>query len=416
MGVGVAMKQYKTILFACAAIACAAMFAGCTKDHGLHLSGVINFSASSRGGLSTKTVYGDVVPQTEEYGFQALNWELNDEITIASPQSVVQNDLSANPAHASDYVIKNVESTGIPSKATVANKLANGLMWMDGIKTYDFFAVYPSVGTEGTGLTLDPMNGKVSATIPAEQPLYGEPTSKVDPKYPENGVTYASYAPDMKYAYMTAALKSFEPKDEQTRVPLYFFPAFTAFEFYISSQDDAIDLTEFEILSPETDAIPGNKRDKLAGTFTMTAGDTDGRDADHLTTAGNGNIASVNASSATSSVKADLSAADAIDDKNGLNFTVFTVPVTNQYPLRIRFTSKDGEDGEGNVLTKTSYLDLKYSNKTEAGDNAGKPVQFLAGHKYVIHMLKLPAGQWKITIAADIDVWDQVEEEIVIYI
>ena len=148
----------------------------------------------------------------------------------------------------------------------------------------------------------------------------------------------------------------------------------------------------------------------------MTAGDTDGRDADHLTTAGNGNIASVNASSATFSVKADLSAADAIDDKNGLNFTVFTVPVTNQYPLRIRFTSKDGEDGEGNVLTKTSYLDLKYSNKTEAGDNAGKPVQFLAGHKYVIHMLKLPAGQWKITIAADIDVWDQVEEEIVIYI
>ena len=400
------MKQYRTILFACAAIACAAMFAGCTKDRGIHLSGTVNFSASSHGTLSTKTVYGSVVSQTTDYGFQELNWKVDDEITIASPQCVVQNDLSANPAHASDYVIKSVE-TGIPSKATVANKLANGLMWIDNIKTYDFYAVYPSVGTEGTGLTLNPTNGKVSATIPAEQPLNGSSTSKADPKYPDNGVSYASYAPDMKYAYMTAALTSFTPKNEQTRVPLYFFPAFTAFEFYISSQDDAIDLTEFEILSPDGS-------DKLAGTFTMDAGDTDGRTPENLTVVGDGNIASVNVSSATSSVKADLSAADAIDGKNGLNFTVFTVPVTNQNPLRIRFTSKDGEDGEGKVLTKTSYLDLKYSQKDEAGES--KPVQFLAGHKYVIHMLKLPAGQWKITIAAKIDEWIPAEEEIVIYI
>ena len=102
----------------------------------------------------------------------------------------------------------------------------------------------------------------------------------------------------------------------------------------------------------------------------------------------------------------------------GLSLTVVTVPVTNQSPLRIRFSSKDGEPETegGEVPTKTSYLDLKYSNDEAAGTNAGNPVRFLAGHKYRIHMLKLPSSQWKITIAPDFDEWIQAEEEIVIYI
>ena len=261
-------------------------------------------------------------------------------------------------------------------------------MWLDNIDTYDFYAIYPK---NETGVITLTQNGAVEATIPAAQDLTGTPTTKSESKTNEvTGqtltVNYKVYAPDMKYAFMTGALKSFKPTSNTQTVPIVFNPAFTAFEFNVSSQDDPIELTKFEIVSSDGS-------DKLAGKFTMTAGGTD-----------------VSATGATSSVTADLSAADAIDATNGLNFTVFTVPVTNTQPLRIKFTSKDGE------TTKTSWLDLKYSNNAAAGDNAGKAVQFLAGHKYRIHMLKLPASQWKITIAAVLEDWIPAEEEIVIYI
>ena len=95
----------------------------------------------------------------------------------------------------------------------------------------------------------------------------------------------------------------------------------------------------------------------------------------------------------------------------GLTFTVFTLPLVNEDALRVRFTSKDGDED-----TKTSWIDLKYSNSEAAGDNAGKALQFQAGHKYRINMLKLPSNQWKITIAAVFEEWVEAEDEVVIYI
>ena len=380
------MEKHRTILLACTVIAGAAMLCGCSKtESGLHLSGEITFATASRGGQSTKTVYGaDVEKDGKKY--QALDWVEGDVVTIASPQAVVQND--PNAAHASNYVISQVTATGVPSTAKVVNEAANGLMWLDNIDTYDFYAIYPK--NEAGVITLTPA-GAVEATIPATQDLSGTPGSKSEAKtYESTGetltVNYKVYNPNMKYAFMTAALKEFKPVSNTQTVPITFKPAFTAFEFNVSSQDDPIELTGFELLSSDGS-------DKLAGKFTMNADGTN-----------------ISATGATSSVKADLSAADAIDDENGLTFTVFTVPVTNVQPLRIRFTSKDGE------TTKTSWLDLKYSNKEQAGDNAGKAVQFLAGHKYRIHMLKLPASQWKITITAVFEDWVPAEEEIVIYI
>ena len=393
MGVGViAMERRRTILLACAAIAGAAMLCSCSKtEGGMHLSGEISFGMASHGGQTTKTVYGEKDATKDGKTYQPLNWAEGDVVTIASPQAVVQND--PNAAHASNYVISQITlatETDPQSKAKVVNEAANGLMWLDNIDTYDFYAIYPKHEAGVITLTQD---GAVSATIPATQDLSGDPTTKSESKTYGEGddaktltVNYKVYAPDMKYAFMTGALKSFKPESNTQTVPIVFNPAFTAFEFNVSSQDDPIELTEFELLSSDGS-------DKLAGTFTMTAGGTD-----------------VSATGATSSVKADLSAADAIDDENGLNFTVFTVPVTNVQPLRIKFTSMDGE------TTKTSWLDLKYSNNEAAGTNAGKAVQFLAGHKYRIHMLKLPASQWKITIAAVLEDWIPAEEEIVIYI
>ena len=394
------MEKRRTILFlACAAIAGAALLCGCSKSEGgIRLSGPVQFGMVSRGGQTTKTVYGDDV-EKDGKKYQRLDWEAGDAITIASPQAVVQNDASETPAHASNYVISQVLDAveGDPQrKAKVANEGANGLMYDEKYEgAYTFYGIYPKAEAGVISLT---DAGAVSATIPASQTL-GTTSTKSESKEYTVGeetttltVNYTVYAPDMKYAFMTAA-ETLTPVNEQQTIPLTFNPAFTAFEFNVSSQDDPIDLTEFEILSPDGD--------KLAGTFTMTAGGTD-----------------VSATGATSSVKVDLSATEAIDGTNGLTFTVFTVPVTNTNPLRIRFTSKDGEPETegGEAPTKTSYLDLKYSNNEAAGTNAGKAVQFLAGHKYRIHMLKLPSSQWKITIAPEFDEWIQAEEEIVIYI
>ena len=392
------MERRRTILLACAAIAGAAMLCGCSKtEGGMHLSGAIQFGMASRGGQTTKTVYGDKDATKDGKTYQPLNWAEGDVVTIASPQAVVQND--PNGGHASNYVISQITlatETDPQSKAKVVNEAANGLMYDEKYTgAYTFYGIYPKAEAGVISLT---EAGAVSATIPASQTLGATSTKSESKEYTVGEetttltVNYTVYAPDMKYAFMTAA-ETLTPVNEQQTIPLTFNPAFTAFEFNVSSQDDPIDLTEFEILSPDGD--------KLAGTFTMNA---DG--------------SNISATGATSSVKVDLSATAAIDGTNGLTFTVFTVPVTNTNPLRIRFTSKDGEPETegGEQPTKTRYLDLKYSNNEAAGTNAGKAVQFLAGHKYRIHMLKLPASQWKITIAPEFDEWIQAEEEIVIYI
>ena len=396
------MKKHSYILLmACAAIAGAALLGGCSKEGGISLNGPIQFGMVSRGTLTTKTVYGkdylEGEGENQKATYQSLDWVAGDLITIASPQALVQNDASANPARAADYKISTVLSTGTAtdhqSKAKVVNADANGLMYDDSYKgSYDFYAIYPN-HSEGR-ITLTEA-GAVSATIPATQTLKSGASKEESKKYTIDGETvtktikYTVYDPDMQFAFMTAALEEFAPKDEQQTIPLTFTPAFTAFEFNVSSQDDEIELTKFEILSPDNS-------DKLAGTFNMTAG-----------------TLPTSAPNATSSVTVDMTKIDGtnpapkINQTNGLTFTVFTVPVENTKPLRIKFTSKDGENA-----TKTSWLDLQYNN----GENAGNPVKFLAGHKYRIHRLKLPSSQWKITSTAVYEDWVKAEEEVVIYI
>ena len=383
------MKTRKaTILLAGAAIACMAIMSGCSKSP-IGLGGkAVRFETTSGGAQTTKTVYGkdSTVNNVKK---QALNWVNGDVITIASPQAKVIDGANAG-ANASNYVVKNAVD-GVPSKAKVSNESGNGLTWTDGFSSFDFYAVYPKVSNSIT-LTSD---GAVTATIPATQDLTGDPTDKVVGEG-DAAITYKEYKPDMNYAFMTAATEKVAPSTEENAVSLTFDPAFTAFEFNVSSQDEGeIELTAFEILSPN-DGETVKRNDKLAGKFSMTAGDFSSIAIDE---------------SATQSIKVGMGDAKTVDDKTGLTFTVFALPVKNTDPLRIRFTSNEG-DG-----SKTSWLDLKYSDDADkAGDNAGKALQFEAGHKYRINMLKLPSSQWKITIKPIFEEWIEAEDEVVIYI
>ena len=389
-----------TILLACSAIACMAIVAGCSKGTFGYGGKAIQFTTASGEVPSTKTVYGKVPEGSTK---QAINWVKGDVVTIASPQAPVQNDNSENPAHIANYVVSTVKTEDVPSRASVVNEGDNGLMWSDDetIKSYDFFAVYPKVGNS---ISLTPA-GAVGATIPASQPLNGTADNKEVTTTTGEGeaavttkIIYKEYKPDMNFAFMTAATKGVAPTEKPASVKLEFNPAFTAFEFNVSSADeDPIELTGFEILSPN-DGKTLNRNDKLAGAFTMTAGD--------LSTV-------AVAGDATQSITVDMSgASQTVDGDTGLTFTVFALPVKNKEALRIRFTSKEGEND-----SKTSWLDLKYSDDPEkAGTNAGKPLQFEAGHKYRINMLKLPSSQWKISILPVFDEWVDAKEEVIIYI
>ncbi|MBQ6542427.1 MAG: hypothetical protein IJL73_08145 [Lachnospiraceae bacterium] len=392
------MERRRTILLACAAIAGAAMLCGCSKtEGGMHLSGAIQFGMASRGGQSTKTVYGDDVEKNNKK-YQALNWAEGDVVTIASPQAVVQND--PNAAHASNYVISQVTATGVPSRAKVVNEAANGLMWLDNIDTYDFYGIYPK---HQTGLITLTQNGAVEATIPEEQTNEASEKTK---KSKDESVTYTVYEPDMNYAFMIGALKSFKPKSNTQIVPLRFYPAFTAFEFNVSSQDDPIEITEIQLEAQGSDV--------LSGTFSTNAADS--------------TLASVNASGKkTATLKTTTEKQTEVDGETvtevtgvgvtateGASFTLFTLPKDNTQALKLRVTSKDGD------ATKTSYVMLTYAKEgkdldAETTHAAKTPVVFKAGHKYRINMLKLPSSQWKITISVHLEPWE-TGEETVIYI
>ncbi len=390
------MTRKATILLAGAAIACMAVLSGCSKGVFGYGGKAVTFTTTS-GGSTTKTYYGDEDKEVTDdnnvkHLIQPLNWKNGDVITIASPQAIVIDGQLAGE-HASHYVVKDA-SEGVPSKARVDNEGTNGLTWLDEKveSGYDFYAIYPKFKENSIELTAE---GAVTATIPNGQNLSGNSSQKTI-----GGITYNVYQPNMDYAFMTAAAHEVQPSDGKNAVSLEFTPAFTAFEFNVSSQDDeAIQLTSFELLSPKPSATE-DAPDKIAGTFKMNAG----------------NLGSVNVTAGTNSITADLSSAPAIDGEKGLSFTVFALPVENTQALRLRFTSKDGND------YKTSYVDMKYSDNQDedgkyyAGDNHGQPVIFEAGHKYRINMLKLPSSQWKIVIVPDFEEWDTDTEEVVIYI
>ncbi len=369
-------------ILACAAILGSAILTGCNKNLAQRSEGeAVHFSAISRGVPATKTVYGaDVTEGSATY--QVIAWEIGDKLRIASDKAEHRYHVGQ---HYADYeIVKDPTLSGHESLAAVDNALdnetepgalpngadmRNGLIW-GAEATYTFWGIFPSTA-KNAGITIGD-NGAVTAKIPAAQPLNGTATNKT-----VGTVTYKEYKPDMNSAFMTAVAADVK---NGTDFRLVFNPAFTAFEFNVTSEDETpVELTGFEILSPDGS-------DKLAGSFTMTAG----------------NLASVNASAGTPSVAVDMSAAhQTVNNTTGLTFTVFTLPAANAKPLRIRFSSTNG------TQTKVSRLDLV--------DKDGKALVFNAGTKYRINMLKLPSSQWKISIAPVFEPWVVAEEEEVVF-
>lgn len=347
------MKKHICIISAAVLLGSLLLLSGCNKNEFGKAGKLVKFGAHSEG-VSTRTEYGG--KDNDASGLEPIWWKSGDQVRIVSDKAIVTNTSDKN---YSDYQFADFVQ-GNKSRATVTNVGTNGLAWVDGVTTYNFYAVYPATN----GLTLGYEEGdlgKVMGTIPTPQAVSAHEYSVSEGStagtvYPVKDGKYTVYEPDMQYAFMTAKTENVEAENKE--VKLTFYPAFTAFEFTFESADPTVDinLTDFRMESTST---------ALAGAFD---GDAGARSFNALATAKT--VLSLSNPSALGTIK------------NGepKSFTLFAMP-HELTDISIYFADKDGQ------TTRTRVLNLK--------DKDGNALKFAAGHKYRIHGLKLPGNQYQ---------------------
>lgn len=398
------MKNTRIISAACI-LASLILLAGCQKGLGNFGGQSVRFGATTKGS-TTKAAYSGV--GTFSNGFltwERIEWESTDRIRVASNYAYCKDHGagSSTPlnSHYADYTLSGINNpTDDPkiSKATMAplNTTSNGLVWDDAHESgYAFYAVSPcpldnsnitlGSGDEGNG-TL----GAVTATLPSDQTFAQTATTryvsstgavadadgKVFTAAQEGGYTYNVYAPSKDIMFLTAAKTgvSYETKD----VPLEFKPAFTAFEFHITTQDESLAIKKVALVAGENDYLVGQYE---------------------IPTAGSVSGAAVKAESKIDANKTVSWSFDgegvSVTGNSGIAVSLLAVPVANTKAITLKVTDNTGA---------VASLPLTYSGKV-AGHNAGDPYLFTPGTKYRVNLLKV-AGKWKISIAPDVDPWD----------
>lgn len=400
------MKNTRIISAACI-LASLILLAGCQKGLGDFGGQSVRFGATTKGS-TTKAAYSGA--GTFSNGFltwERIEWESTDRIRVASNYAYCKDHGagSSTPlnSHYADYTLSGINNpTDDPkiSKATMAplNTTSNGLVWDDAHESgYAFYAVSPCP-LDNTNISLESGDaegetlGKVTATLPSVQtlassstPRYVSSTGAVadDQGKPfaaaqTNGYTYNVYAPDKNIMFLTAATGKKDSYKSGEVVDLVFKPAFTAFEFHITTQDQ-------EGLTIKKIALVAGEDEYLAGQYTSTAGSVDG-------------AALVNDSKIEANRTVSLSFGTdgvGVTTTTGVAVSLLTVPVANTKAITLKITDDTGA---------VASLPLTYSGKV-AGHNAGDPYLFTPGTKYRVNLLKV-AGKWKISIAPDVDPWD----------
>ena len=180
-----AMKR-SFCIFACILVGCMAVLSvvtGCTFNGETTKNNLVKFSAASS--LETKVYYGD-----ETNGYVQMIWENGDQIRIVSDRAQTSNN-----EYAHDYTLWHDREEGSHSFAKfVMDEGETGLRWEES-GYYDFWASYPPVSLQ--------TDGTITATLP-------------DDAYLMVAHTKTTY-------------------NDQRKVFLSFYPAFTAIEITILS-------------------------------------------------------------------------------------------------------------------------------------------------------------------------------------
>ena len=324
------------------------LLAGCQKFGGVGTQ--IGFSAVAKSDAATKTVYsGEVVG-----GSERIDWVLGDVIRIAS--DVAQTEGGDDYA---DYTLGAPEASGVNSTSKATANSGAGLEW--GTGTHHFWGIYPS-----HAITVSGSASAAGLSIPATQNAI--PANKTETS------TLTSFAPDLSSAWMLADKSGVA--EGASDLDLDFYPAFTAFEFTLKSQDDiTLTVKSFTITSTSSN---------LAGTFDVTA----------FADGGASTYGSV--SSASTSISVSFGEGVDVTQTKSLTFTVLALPQVLDN-LSITFNIEKG--GVSSYRT----LPLKYSS-THA-THPGEFISFAACTKHRITGLALPNGELLLS-ALTVSAWD----------
>ena len=401
------MKHYRIITYACI-LGSLVLLAGCKKDgFGSGSGRVIRFGASLNSTVQTRAAYsGEGELSDGALTWERIEWNENDKIRIASNLAYIQDggDGGLQPGlHYADYSIGAISNNGKISTTNLAplTDKSNGLVWDDDSQgsNYAFYAVTPcpfydpyktwlEIGSGDDETTL----GLVKTLVPSAQKFIteGTITRYVDANgkvgsgttlyttEQEGGITYTVYPVDPDYTVLTAATTGVSYKKND--VPMDFIPAYTAFEFHVTTQDESLKVKKIALVSTGTDY--------LAGTYTLMAGTVNATLAEDAKTEDN------------QTVSMDLGDGLDLTQDKGVALTLRTVPVKNEKALTLQITDDEGS---------TASLALTYGGNAD-GHNAGDPYQFDPGKKYRINLLKVGA-KWRFTITPVANEWNLEEIE-----
>ena len=230
------------------------LLAGCQRGSlNEDVKGAVRFTAQSSS-VGTKADYGQY---SSDKTWQSIDWENGDQIRITSPEASHRYD---EDLHYAEYKVVNATAgtspgkTGNPSKASLANAgipdpnndpgvpdpagsigdNVNGLVWGDA-NSYHFFGIWPSPAVHN-GVVFP--SGSTGYNV-AQLTLPGVQT------YTQESASDLVLDPDMDYAYLGASAQVANGAD----VELVFKPFFTAFEFTLDCESDAVVLKEVALAS-----------------------------------------------------------------------------------------------------------------------------------------------------------------------
>ena len=275
------------------------------------------FSVGSNYDAPTRTHYRD---EDVSGGFQHIDWVQGDRIRIYCPQTSLRYE---SDIHWADYSVTPVPGT--PERGTLSSVLPNGLVWEESGIDYSFYSVYPSpAGTDPhSGLT-----GTFNFSMPAAQTVPGL----------------------MDNAFMTAATKVNISSDEDA-VRLDFYPAFTAFEFRLTGEEEEVTLNSITLTSTST---------PLTGAFRVVY---------------SGTTASYTCTGTGKSVTLNFPSGTVLSQARPVTCTLLTMPDTaTDLKLTLVRTYK------GTAVTNS--LALNYAN--------GTPLSFAARKKHILKGLVTP--------------------------
>lgn len=323
-------------------------------------------------GAGTKTAYSGVVTD----GVERINWSVRDDFRIYSDKAV--HRYHSNQKWA-DYVVTKATPDGRYSNAEIDNKdtgetlgngqpMTNGLVW-GAAGTYNFWAVYPAPAETAASSTLEGLKLNIPATQDPKE------TSTTD------GVTILT--PDMANAFMTAVAANITTSDDTgAPVNLDFEPAFTAFEFTMSSDENTIKLNTVTLESASK-SLAGDFSVSYSGT---TPTYTDKNAADAPSKSITINLGGQEIAPATESAAAKT-----------VTFTFLAQPQAFN-DLKISFTI----ESNGESQTRSMVL---------AKDGVG--VEFAALKKHILRGTSMPSELFKIYYKPQVvtaDEWVEIGE------